>query len=245
MQNKFVFLTPAYNCKDTIKQTLMSFFAQSYDNWRAIIIDDVSTDETGEYVKNIARQYGFENKIDVVTREEKFGETKNTIYEVKNIKDDEIVCRVDGGDWLTETDCLYFLNEIYKSHNPAVLWTAHRWEYSSQNISGPLDLKDNMSVYDHKWVSSHMKTFRAEKLKRVPEKNFKDEDGNWIMIACDQAIFLPMMHMSHQLSEPLLYLPHICYHYSINLKNPELFHNERSLKQRDSALWIRKRGFLN
>ena len=37
---KFVFLVPAYNCKDTINRTLFSMFAQSYDNWRAIIIDD-------------------------------------------------------------------------------------------------------------------------------------------------------------------------------------------------------------
>ena len=244
MNNRFVFLTPAFNCKDTIQQTLMSFFVQSYDNWRAVVVDDMSTDGTGEFVKDFSKKFGFEDKVSVVFREEKYGETRNTVSEVKNIDDNEIVCRVAGGDWLTEVDCLYFLNEIYKSHNPSVMWTAHRWEYTNQNISGPLELKEGMSVYDHKWVSSHMKTFRAENLKKVPESNFKDENGNWIMIACDQAVFLPMMHMSHQNQEPLLYLPHVCYHYSIDLKNPNLFSNDRSHRQRDSALWIRERGFL-
>ena len=52
---------------------------------------------------------------------------------------------------------------------------------------------------------------------------FEDENGDWIMIACDQAVFLPMMHMAHQNKEPLLYLPHVCYHYSIDLKDPNLF----------------------
>ena len=44
-ETQFVFLIPAYNCEKEIKQTLMSIFAQSYDNWRIILIDDVSTPE--------------------------------------------------------------------------------------------------------------------------------------------------------------------------------------------------------
>ena len=43
---EFVFLIPAYNCEKEIKKTLMSVFSQSYDNWRIILIDDVSTDNT-------------------------------------------------------------------------------------------------------------------------------------------------------------------------------------------------------
>jgi hypothetical protein len=39
-----------------------------------------------------------------------------------------------------------------------------------------------------------MKTFRCSRLRKVPDANFRDQDGNYIMIACDQAIFLPMIH---------------------------------------------------
>ena len=93
-------------------------------------------------------------------------------------------------------------------------------------------------------MSSHLKTFKADKLKRVPKKNFYDENGDWIMIACDQTVFLPMMHMSIQNKEPVVHLPLVCYHYSIDLQKPNLYHNERSYKQRDMALWVRERGFL-
>jgi glycosyltransferase involved in cell wall biosynthesis len=240
----FVFLTPAYNCKKEIKNTLFSFFAQSYDNWRAIIIDDVSTDGTGDYVRELSKQCGFEDRVTVVTRKEKFGEARNTISEIENIDDKDVVCRVDGGDWLTENDCLYILNGLYKMHDPSVVWTAHRWSYTLQNISGPINLKEDATVYDHPWVSSHMKTFRAEKLKRVPKKNFLDEDGKWLMIACDQAIFLPMMHMSSMMGEKMMYLGLTCYHYNIDLEKSDLYTCDRSLKQKDTALWIRKRGFL-
>ena len=245
MENKFVFLTPAFNCENDIKKTLFSMLAQSYENWRAIFIDDVSDDDTGQVVVDISKKLGLGDRIKVVRREDKFGETKNTLEEIKNIDDNEIVCRLDGGDWLTENDTLTYLNEIYKQYKPGVLWTNHRWAYTPTNISGPLNLQPNQTVYEHPWVSSHLKTFKASNLKRVPKYNFFDENGEWITIACDQTVFLPMMHMCALRNEPLIHFPLVCYHYSIDLQKPNLYHNERSYNQRDMALWVRERGFLS
>jgi glycosyltransferase involved in cell wall biosynthesis len=240
----FVFLTPAYNCKLEIKKTLMSMISQSYDNWRAVFVDDVSTDGTGEYITSLSKKFGYEKRITVARREEKYGEVRNTIEELKYIAPNEVVVRLDGGDWLTENDTLYFLNEIYKKHDPAVCWTAHRWAYTNNNISNQMSLQPNMSVYQHPWVSSHLKTFRASALKKVDNKNFFDDDGNWIMIACDQAVFLPMMHLAIKDKQPLVFLPLVCYHYSIDLENPDLFTEDRSVKQKISAEWIRERGYV-
>ena len=164
--------------------------------------------------------------------------------ELKNIKDNEVVCRLDGGDWLTENDTLYFLNDIYSRFNISVAWTNHRWAYTDRNISGPINLAKNQTVYQHPWVSSHLKTFRASALKRVNPKNFFDDEGNWIMIACDQAVFLPMMHLAIKNKEPLVYLPLVCYHYNIDLEKPGLFTEDRSVKQKMSAEWIRERGYV-
>ena len=242
---KFVFLTPAYNCKEEMKQTLFSMFSQSYDNWRAIIIDDVSTDGTYEYVCELSARCGFGGKVRVKRREEKFGEVRNTIEEVFNhIDDDEVVIRLDGGDWLTENDCLMMLDKIYNDHDPSVCWTAQRWANTNYNISNGLKLKDGETVYDHPWVSSHLKTFRASALKKVNKKNFFDDDGNWIMIACDQAIFLPMMHLAVKENLPLVFLPLVCYHYNIDLDRPDLFTEDRTIRQKQSAEWIRKRGYI-
>lgn len=244
MTTDFVFLTPAFNCEEEIKNTIYSMLSQSYKNWRAIIIDDVSDDNTGKVVSEIATSLGLKDKISVIRRSEKYGETKNTLEELNKIRDDEVVVRLDGGDWLTENDTLHFLDSIYRSHNPGVLWTAHRWAFTDRNISGPLKLEINQTVYQHPWVSSHLKTFRAGNLKRVPKNNFLDENGEWITIACDQTVFLPMMHMCAANNEPMLFLDHVCYHYNIDLKKPNLYHNDRSYMQRDMALWVRERGFL-
>jgi len=220
-------------------------FAQSYDNWRAIIIDDVSTDGTEAHIAKIITRCGFAGKIRVKRREEKFGEVRNTVEEVLNhIDDDEVVVRLDGGDWLTENDCLTILDKVYHEHSPSVCWTAQRWANTNYNISNALKLKAGETVYDHPWVSSHLKTFQASALKKVNKKNFFDDKGNWIMIACDQAVFLPMMHLAVKENLPLVFLPLVCYHYNIDLEKPNIFTEERTINQKCSAEWIRSRGYI-
>ena len=46
-------IIPTYNSEKTIKETLMSVQQQSFTDWELIIIDDGSTDNTVEVIKNI------------------------------------------------------------------------------------------------------------------------------------------------------------------------------------------------
>lgn len=242
MSNSFVVITPAYNCAETIHQTIISVIAQSYTKWEMVIIDDVSTDHTGAICLDIAARYGVQDKIKVITRTEKYGETRNTFDICQNIEEDKIVIRLDGGDWLVDNDCFHILNDVYTQTDAAVLWTAHRWAFTGHNISGPLD--NNISPYKQPWKSSHLKTFRRSSFSGINKNNFLDEDGDWIMIACDQAVFLPMLEKAWRNKRPLVYLNMCMYHYTINLEDPQLFTTLRSKKQKTSAEWIRSRGYV-
>lgn len=239
----FVFVTPAYQCQDKIEQTIKSVYAQSYDRWRMVVYDDMSSDNTAQVVEDVSRRLGLGAKLQVVSRTEKFGEVRNTLDAVESIDDSEVVCRLDAGDWLTDCDGLHILNEVYEKHNPAVAWTAHRWAYTGRNISGPLSPGCG-DVYKHPWVSSHLKTFRRSSMRDISPKNYLDENGNYIMIACDQAVFLPMMQKALGDKKPLVFVPIVMYHYDIDLNNPSLFTCERSINQKFSAERIRERGFI-
>ena len=144
---------------------------------------------------------------------------------------------------MTENDTLMILDDAYKSQDPAVLWTKQRWAFTNYNISGPLNAHD-VNVYDHPWVSSHLKTFRKNAINNINPKNFRDADDNWIMIGCDQAVFLPIMHRAYLEGKSRIFLPLVCYHYNINLEDPELFTCERSKEQKYSAEWVRERGYI-
>lgn len=239
---KFKIITPAFNCEEKIETTLYSVIGQTYKNWELIVLDDVSSDNTGQKVLSIAKSNNVLDKVKVKRREVKYGEVRNTYEEVHLLDEDDVVVRLDAGDWLTDLGCLEILDAIYNQYNPAVLWTAHRWAFTDQNISGNID--PNINVYEQPWRSSHLKTFRVKEFLGLDQRNFLDESGKWIMIACDQAVFLPMMERARRKNKRLLYLPRVMYHYDINLQDPELFTKTRSLDQKMSAEKLRERGYI-
>ena len=240
--NKFKIITPAYNCENDIEKTLMSVLGQTYKNWEMIIANDMSTDGTVKVIESFIEKHGIKDKVKILNREEKYGEVRNTLDITSNLDSDDIVVRLDAGDWLTDLGCFHIINNIYQEYDPAVLWTGHRWAWTTNCISGPIDPK--VSVYKQPWRSSHLKTFRVKDFEGINQKNFKDNDGNYIMIACDQAIFLPMMERARRKNRHLIFLPMLMYHYDINLEREDLFHNERSYAQKHSAEWIRERGYI-
>ena len=238
----FKVITPAYNCEKEIEQTILSVVGQSYKNWSMVILDDLSTDSTYETCKSIAKKYGVENKITVIRRKEKHGEVRNTLVELEKLKDEDVVVRLDAGDWITDLGCFHILDKAYQQHDPAVVWTGHRWSFSDTNISGPID--PNVSMYRQPWRTSHLKTFRVKDFTGINQKNFTDDEGNYIMIACDQAIFLPMLERARRRGRPLVFIPRVMYHYNIEIDRKDLFYNERSYAQKHSAEWIRERGYI-
>ena len=48
-------ITPSYNSKRFIKETIDSVLSQTYQNWEMIIVDDCSKDGSVEYIKNIIK----------------------------------------------------------------------------------------------------------------------------------------------------------------------------------------------
>ena len=239
---KIKILTPAFNCEKEIETTIYSVFGQTFKNWELLVIDDVSTDNTGQKVLDMAKSCGFDDRVFVKRREEKYGEVRNTVEECLDWDDDTVCVRLDAGDFLTDLGCFEILNALYERYDPAVLWTNQRWEFTDYSVCGPIN--PDISLYEQPWKSSHLKTFRVKDFKGINLKNYKDDEGNWLMIGGDQTSFLPMMERARRAGRPLLYFPKVMYHYAINLEDPQLFKSERSLWQKNSVERLRERGYI-
>lgn len=242
-QNRFVFVAPMFNAAKYLPQLLHSICGQSYDNWKLILIDDVSDEENQKLSAQIILQFQclmngrYSDKIHEVWNKEKKWEVANVLHGISMCDDDDIVCRIDADDWLTEIDGLKILNSLYNATAADCLWTAHRWGFSDKNISGPMS--PDADPYKHPWVSSHLKTFRKRLINDVPDINFRGEDGEYIKRAGDQAVYLPVLHNATRRG----FLPRVMYHYTIN-DTPETYQTPDAMFQRDEALFLRARGYV-
>lgn len=237
--NKFVFIIPCFNAEKTIARSLLSVISQSYHNWKIIIRDDMSTDNTRKIINSIIKVFNFEEKISVVTNKEKKWEVRNILEMLEECEEEDIVCRLDGDDWLTELDCLAILNRTYKETKADVVWTAHRWDYTDLNASG--NLPKDADPYDYPWVSSHFKTFRKKMISNVNDINFRNDKGEYFKRIGDQAIYLPVLYNA---KGNWHFEPRVMYHYTIELKK-ETFESEDAIFQKQEAEYLRSRGYIN
>jgi glycosyltransferase involved in cell wall biosynthesis len=241
--NKFAFVSPMFNASDTLPRMLHSICGQSYDNWKIILIDDASSKEHREKSEKIRNEFKlllngkYSDCIINIWNAEKKWEVANVLHGISLCDDDDIICRIDADDWLTELDSLAIIDSVYQQTNCDVLWTAHRWGFSDKNLSGPMS--QEADPYKHPWVSSHLKTFRKKLLKDVRDENYRGEDGNYIRRAGDQAIYLPALHNSKK----RVFLPRVMYHYTIN-DVPETYQTSDAIFQRDEAVFLRNRGYI-
>lgn len=252
MNNRFCFIAPMYNATATLSQCIASLVGQSYSNWRLILIDDMSDephkihqneiintwrDMTNPGWRGMNLREPRQTKIDVIWNKEKKWEVANVLEGISMCENNDIVARIDADDWLTDLDCLAYLDQFYNRHATDVVWSAHRWGYSDKNISGPMpQLAD---PYTHQWVSSHLKTFRKHLINNINDLNFRGEDGNYVRRAGDQAIYLPILKNSLKRT----YVPRVFYHYTIN-DVPETYQTDDARFQRDEAVFLRARGYI-
>ena len=237
MMSRFVFVVPAFNAEKTVRQTIMSVVAQTHSNWKIIIRDDLSTDNTADHVEDIKNYLGLGDRLEIQRNLEKKWEVRNVLEMISQCRDDDIVCRLDADDWLTDLDILTILNHRYDVENVDVAWTAHRWSFSNKNISGPLP--DDVNVYDYPWVTSHFKTFRKSLINNISDQNFRNHDGEYFKRIGDQAIYLPVLHVTKKRH----FEPIVAYHYTIDM-SPKTFQTDDSKYQQQEALYLRKRGFV-
>lgn len=54
-RDKVSVIMPAYNCESYIDETIQSLLNQTYTNWELVVVDDCSTDRTGEILQQYAK----------------------------------------------------------------------------------------------------------------------------------------------------------------------------------------------
>ena len=118
--------------------------------------------------------------------------TWNLFHAINALPPDRIVVWLDGDDWLAP-DALWRVDEMYSALDPLLTYGQYIHTDGRPGHCGPYDW--TKPVREQPWLASHLKTFRAGLFHHLTPEDLQI-DGEWIALAVDMAVMLPMLELA-------------------------------------------------
>ncbi len=159
-----------------VEKTLDSVFAQTYDRYRLIYIDDGSTDGSFE----LARDYIYARipaeQVICLRNEQRLGPLPNLIRAIDACQDDEIALILGGEDWLAHEWVLDDLNRYYADSD---LWAAYTQycEFPAYRMGNcrSYTVAETSALRQAPFLALHGQSFYASLFKRLPAEVLIDQ----------------------------------------------------------------------
>lgn len=218
--SKFVIMICSYNNEKWVEKNLLSALNQNYNNFRVIYINDCSTDGTLSRLDCVIRNHPKKNILQIVNNESNKGAMTNIYNTIHSyIKDDEIVCLLDGDDWLANNYVLSVLDMVYKIKRKKYWLVYSQFQGTASNSEGFCKAYSDRAIRSNQFRSegflcSHLKTFYGWLFKKIKKEDLQ-RDGDFLEITSDIGFMMPMIEMAknHQ-----IFIPKVLYIY--NQDNP-------------------------
>lgn len=211
---------PGYNCSQWIHKGIKSIKEQTFTNFKCIIIDDASTDNTFEVAKEAIDE---DDRFQLIRNTENVGALANIYNGIKLISnsDEDIIVTLDGDDWFYDATVLETVNSTYITNNCLITYGCFI-EYPS-GITHPYyltpyedNILENNLVRDVPWKASALRTFKKKLWDCIQlEDLINPKTGKFYTVTWDLAFMFPMMEMAGDRSN---HIPQLLYVY--NKENP-------------------------
>ena len=198
MSNSLKIIVPFYNPGEFLETCVATIMSQKHDNYKVIFIDDASTDNSWDLLPHD------DDRAICIRNEKNVTALPNLHMAIMDHCDpDDIVCIVDGDDWLPHKKVLKFIDDYYTEHNCWVTYGQARWTDGRRGFATHYTERDfnriRKSVSDFK--ISHLRTFRAGAYQILKEQDsdfscLKDNNGEFYKMTYDVAIMLPLLEVS-------------------------------------------------
>jgi len=248
----FVF-SASYNSNRFCVNCVESVSRQTHLPVEHFYIDDCSADDTLQWMEKAAQNFGDSRYLLKMAANQGVSGRKYkllNLYEyILKREPDDIICVLDGDDWLTSSDTLEKIVAAYADTNTRYVYT--NWKYSHNNELG-ISRKIPSPTWDpyrDPWITSALSTFRAREFQNIPFENFMRWDYKWFSMGCDQAYVLPILWKIRQetgnynsvkfINEPLY-----TYQFTENPNKPRNNDGGMRVDAHDSVTFIRNRGYV-
>ncbi len=174
---RFSIIIAAYNIQDYIERAIESIEQQKFQNIEVIVVNDCSTDKTGEKVQDMCTKY---NNIIYVEHEEnkRAGGARNTGL---RIAQGEYIVFLDGDDYLANNDVLQKLDQVIGKDIVDVIYLGFKIEGDREELVIPTPetctktYKAASDKYPNPWSKCWRRKFLAENNIWFPEHRFYED----------------------------------------------------------------------
>lgn len=220
-QQPIMVVSPFYNAAEYIQNTILSVAAQDYDNYRHILIDDCSTDGSGDIVQQTINDLpeSIRGKFVYFRNVKNKGAVYNQVSMIRSGSDDDIILMLDGDDSLVnDPNIFHMYNNLY--HDGAEFTYGSMWSMVD-NIPlvaqpYPEEIKQKKAYRQHmfNWGMpyTHLRTFKKYLINDVPDSKFQDELGAWYRAGGDNALFYEIIEKADP--NKVIVIPDIVYNYN-------------------------------
>jgi len=237
-EQRYIIVTPFYNAEMYLNHCIASLKRQKHQNFKCILIDDMSTDNSAEVAK---RMIEGDSRFVLIESQEKNYALKNIFnsLSMEGLEDEDVVVLLDGDDWLSSSSALNQLNLLYGDDCLATYGSYVIFPFGvigPEPSEYPNHIIENNLYREDKWRASHLRTFKYHLWRQISEDDLKDDAGDFYDVAYDQAIMLPILEMA---GDRARYCDKVMHVY--NKHNPLNVDKVKTQKQVGTAADIRRK----
>ena len=202
----FVFVVPSFNNADWVVRNVASMCSQTHPHWRAIYVNDASTDDTLALARQAAAAHGCTDRftfVNVPVRRHQ-AHARYVAYHHTSCVADDIAVMLDGDDWLLDNGVLTTLDRLYRTEDLVATYGQYveyqNGEVRAETVRGatsyPPDVVAANRYREHgKWLTPHLRTAEMRLLQQMPTE-YLQHDAQWIRCCTDVAEMMFVLERS-------------------------------------------------
>lgn len=253
--NKFHLIIP-FGDREYLERCLLSIKAQDYHNYTCTLVDDCHDGTNSvETIKKIGFP---ENNLKYIMAKTRLHplRAREIATDLLDATPADIIIHLDGDDWLPYPDTLSRINRVYRANKATATYgnsiticnhnttdftefshygMSKRWNVMQDdpeaNITPFRAIKQKEIKGDWRqapWCAMHMRTFKYSKWLELNRETFFDDNGDYLKVATDAAIFIPILNSTK--FEQVVFIPEYSYVYQ-NASNT--IHAKKQIKIED------------
>ena len=210
-----VLVIPSWNNAAWVERNLTSVFQQSYPWYRVVYIDDCSSDDTLARVHACVDAHHAEHRFHLLQQPERNGPAASRFVAYHHCDPDEVLCMLDGDDWLSDTHALGRVADAYRSGAMMTYGSYRRFEGGQVRpfLYGPGEIFDAKTLRSrdfrtHRWITQHLRTGYAGLFQRIRYTDLVDRQNRFFPMCTDLAETFPVLEMASPhirlISEPMV-----------------------------------------